>query len=109
MQPAAGALNQRVTIMRPQRTQDASGQVVDGSPVSVGSRWASVEPVTGREADLAERLTAETTHRVTFRSNRALTIQKTDYLVWRTRRFEIEAVSDFPPEGYLIVMAKETK
>jgi SPP1 family predicted phage head-tail adaptor len=102
----AGKLDQRVTIKRPVRTQDDSGQSVDGTPTTVDTRWASVKVLTGREKDFAERLAAESTHQVEMRE--PVDVRQTDFLVWKTRRLEIEAVLPQPRKGYVMLACKET-
>lgn len=66
----AGKLRHRVTLRRPKSGKDAprtpTGAVVEAYD-TLGVRWASVEPLRGRERFAAQQVNAEITHRVRLR------------------------------------------
>jgi SPP1 family predicted phage head-tail adaptor len=62
----AGLLRHRVQVQSPTGTQDEYGQAVLGW-TTLGARWASVEPLMGREMWQAQQVQADTTHKVTLR------------------------------------------
>lgn len=66
-----------------------SGQPV-ASYQSQGTFWAAVEPLTGREAIIAQQRRADVTHKVTM--YRVGAINPQDRLVYKTRIFEIVSV-----------------
>ena len=62
----AGLLCHRVTLQEPAETADEYGQMIPGW-ASLGTFWAGVEPLQGREAERARQLIATATHKVTLR------------------------------------------
>lgn len=85
----AGRLRHRITIERNAGTADAAGHAAT-TWVQQASRWASVEPLQGRELWQAREVHPEVTHRVTLRwldgITRAMRIKH------ETRVFGIEAI-----------------
>ncbi len=67
-----GSLRHRLAIQAPTRTPDGYGQAVL-SWSTVASRWASVEPLSGRELSQAAQVQADCTHRVRLRWYSGLT------------------------------------
>lgn len=67
-----GRLTHRVTLQSSSGSADSFGQP---SPVwsSVGTYWAQVSPLSGREAERARQVRADTTHTVTMRDVYAIT------------------------------------
>lgn len=61
-----GGLRHRVRLLRPERTAAAGGTAVVAWK-SVGSMFARIEPVGGREIVLADGTAARVTHRVLIR------------------------------------------
>ncbi|KKM90813.1 hypothetical protein LCGC14_1234850 [marine sediment metagenome] len=59
----AGKLRHRVTIEVLSSSQDAAGQET-GAWSTFASRWASVQPLTGKELFSARQFHADITHRV---------------------------------------------
>lgn len=91
---AAGSLRHRLTIQA--RTAASDGQ--GGETVTWAARvtvWGLVEPVTGREALMAQQLTAELATVVTLRFR--TDVRVTDRIVWGTRVLQIASVQD--PDG----------
>lgn len=62
----AGKLRHRVIIERLTATQDAAGQET-GTWGTFATRWASLEPLSGRELVNAQQVSAEVTHAITLR------------------------------------------
>lgn len=102
----AGKLRHRVTIEAPDDEQDASGQVnPDDQWTTSQTRYAAVEPLSGRNLEIARQIAAEITHKFTFRFF-ALGLSKR--LVHDSRKFEILYAHDLDEKKrYLIVYAVE--
>ncbi len=87
----AGQLRQRVTIQKDTPVQDGYGQ-----PVPVWSthltRWAAVEPLTGREYFTAQQTQAEVTTRIRVRWSSGHGITPKMRVSWSGRLFEIDSV-----------------
>jgi len=82
----AGKLNKRVELLEPTDTRDDYGGV-DTTWATWGWRWASIEPLQGREAFQAQTISASTTHKVTMRYFDGLTTKWR--IVFNGRTFEI--------------------
>lgn len=63
---AAGRLRHRVALQEQTTTLDAAGTALQTWPTVV-TRWAAVEPISGREYYLAQERHAEVTTRITMR------------------------------------------
>jgi SPP1 family predicted phage head-tail adaptor len=89
-----GRLRHRVEILSPTRTQDDYGEPIL-SWETWGTRWASVEPLTGRELWQAAQADAVVTHRIRMRAEGVKGVLMPD---WRLkhdgREFEITAIRD---------------
>jgi SPP1 family predicted phage head-tail adaptor len=84
----AGGLRERIALESRITTRDAIG----GERFSwqaEGTVWASVDAITGREAEAADQLNASTTLRVIIRPRE---IDQTWRIKWGTRTLSIEAV-----------------
>lgn len=77
---AAGRLDQRVTLQRPDNTVDALGQRTEGW-TDVATVWANVEPLRGRELFEAGQMQSEINLRVTIRYRSDVTADMR--VVWR--------------------------
>ena len=85
----AGRLRHSVIVQSPGGTRDAVGDVID-SWTSVATVWASVEPLSGREALIAAQLHASTTHKITIRWDTSLAaLAATWRILWGARVFDI--------------------
>ena len=85
----AGRLRHSVIVQSPGGTRDAVGDVID-SWTSVAMVWASVEPLSGREALIAAQLHASTTHKIVIRYQSALSALTASWrILWGTRAFDI--------------------
>ncbi len=87
----AGKLRCWVTIQQIGTAQDASGQVVD-SWSTVATRWASIEPLSGREYFAARQFQAQVNIRVRLRYLAGIVAKMR--ILYETRVFDIEAVID---------------
>jgi SPP1 family predicted phage head-tail adaptor len=93
----AGKLRQRIKIVQPNVTQDASGgwTIDDASPIAIV--WASVEMLSGRELSAAQQLVSEVSHKITIRWMRGI---RASQQVWfndaegLNRTFKIQAVQN---------------
>lgn len=64
----AGQLDQRVTLLAPADVADVDTYGhPQGEPASLGTFWAGVRGLAGREAEQARQVRAEATHAVTMR------------------------------------------
>ena len=63
---SSGALNRRIKIQRPSTAKDSLGGTTR-SWIDVATVWAAIQPLSGREAVIANRLSAEITHQITVR------------------------------------------
>lgn len=87
----AGRLNQRVILERLSEKEDAYGATVKEWD-AVGTFWAAVEPLTGREIIAADAVTALSDIRVIMRFQPGITAA--DRLVHKDRPLEIKTVID---------------
>lgn len=62
----AGTLRHRLTVQRPESVRDATGGETI-TWVTVGTVWASIEPVSGRESQGVNQILAETDTRIVMR------------------------------------------
>ena len=63
---SAGQLNHRVRIQRPATVMDAVGAPTQ-TWVDVATVWADIQPLSGREARIADRIASEVSHQITVR------------------------------------------
>lgn len=92
----AGSLKRRICIQSQSTTQDASGQPVS-TWTTVLNTWASIHAASGKEVYAASGFISELSHVLTIRYP-ALTVNSTMRVLYRSRIFIIQAVSD-PDEG----------
>lgn len=89
----AGDLSERITIRRESSTADGYG----GETITwldVGSFWASVEPLSGRERNMADQTESPRDYRfIVRRSSETIGILAKDRLTWNGRNFNIEYVA----------------
>lgn len=91
----AGRLRHRVTLQRHTPTQDAyGGETMAWS--DLGTRWAAVEPLSGREWFQAQQFNAETSIRVRVRHDSTTAAMKADDRIqFGSRTLELTA----PPQN----------
>jgi SPP1 family predicted phage head-tail adaptor len=72
--PTPGAMRQRITIEVPDAGGSSADDFGQDAPAwsTVGTFWAEVRPLAGREAIVAKQLRPEATHTITLRSSAAL-------------------------------------
>lgn len=86
----AAELNKRVTIQQTTVTQDSdSGEETD-SWGTFATRWAKVEPLTGKERWAAQQVNPEVTSRVTIRYTSGVTAKMR--VLYGSRVLQIDAV-----------------
>jgi SPP1 family predicted phage head-tail adaptor len=86
----AGRLRQRVQIVLPSGTKDSFGGSTPGGGESLGTVWAEITALTGREAVAAQSFTSIATHRVTIRWMAGVLAKC--QVIFGSRTFQIEAV-----------------
>lgn len=84
-----GKMRHRVTLERNSPTQDRSGELQDDWS-AVGTYWACVRPLSGRELVNAAQVVPLASHSVTMRNVGPLTTK--DRLVFESRVLEIGSV-----------------
>jgi SPP1 family predicted phage head-tail adaptor len=68
----SGELNRRITLQQRSATQDSFGEPTHGWQ-DLMTVWAGIEPLSGRELELAQQMSSEVTHRITVRYQSAFT------------------------------------
>lgn len=97
----AGRLDQRVTLERYTATEDDWGTPVEVW-AAVGTYWAAVEPLAGREYIAAQAAQSEVTTRVRMRWHPGLTSR--DRLVHEGTTYGIESVIDIRSQHRELVL-----
>ena len=105
----AGKLDQRVAFYRPTTASvDTSGADVAGTPTTLGTRWASVRYLSGRELEQARQLWGESDFEIEIRRWPSVTLVPKDYCTWRGRTLDIKGILGQDTRADCIrVMAKE--
>ena len=87
----AGRLRHRVTV---QRATDAIDQYGDQTPTwtALGTVWASVEPLNGREYFAAAQMQSEVSTRIVIRPISGVTLTPKDRVKFGSRYFDIQSV-----------------
>jgi len=101
-----GGLRHRVELKHlTQSSQDTHGAPID-TWTKYSDCWAEIEPLKGRELDIAQQINAEVTIKVTIRYNAAVLV--TDRVVKGSRNLEVISIVN-PEERNekLILMCKE--
>lgn len=102
----AGALDERIVVRREGLTGDGQG----GSAVAlttVGTFYASVRVMSGRERDMANQTESPRNYRIILRrSTLSADIQENDKVVWRGKTMNIRFIADAGPrQQYLMIEA----
>ena len=87
----AGTLRTRVLIQQRALGRDGFGQQVT-TWSTLSEAWAAIEPMSGRELELAQAVSAEVTHQVTIRYRPGIT--QAMRIVYNGRVFDIHSVLD---------------
>ena len=116
MQPLqAGKLRQRISIFDiPQGQPDTAGELADpldaadlSKLIPLGTFWASIEPLGGRELLQAAETLGESTHRVIMRWP-GFEVTSEMWIQFGTRMFDITNTSDIEERNRVVViMCKE--
>lgn len=85
----AGSLRHRITIEQSTQTPNDLGERIE-TWATLSQRWASVEPLSGRELETARIHHATVSHRITIRYYSSL--QPTHRIKWGSRIFSIDAI-----------------
>jgi len=88
-----GLYNQQIVIRRKNVTLTAGEEVI-GTPTSLGTFWARVEALQGRELTAAQQRWAEAKYRITMPYHASLTVQRIDEIVRNTDLLDILDVVD---------------
>lgn len=100
-----GQLRHRVSIQTEGGDPDDYGEVIPSWTTSA-TRWAAVEPLTGREFWASQQLKSEVSHKVTMRGGISITPDMR--LLFDSRPFDVISVRDIDERGQWIeVLAKE--
>lgn len=106
----SGELNRRVTLQQRSSAQDSFGEPV-ASWTDVMTLWAGIQPLSGRELELAQKLASEVTHRITVRYQASLADTRVVAgmrALYKGRVFNIQAVMNEDEANVLIhLMAGE--
>ena len=89
----AGTLRTRVEVQRIAEERDKQGGIVS-SWTTIGQRWASVVPLSGREYWSAQQVQSDVTHGVTMRYLEGLTSKHRLRLLHSQRVLNIQSVLD---------------
>ena len=112
MTSVAGGMRHRITFYRADETAvDSGGNPTTGTPTNLGTRWANIKPIAGREFLSADQVHAESTHMVTLRNDSlSRNLTPKDWIEWGTRIFEISTVPDygFFNRNLVVVQVEET-
>ena len=102
---AAGELNRRMTVMAYSDAPRADGGITKAE-TNLGQRWASIEPLSGREYMEAAQMGSEVTHRIRLRYFDGLTTKH--HLTYGGRTFNIVSMLDLNEGGVVHeLMCKE--
>jgi len=96
-----GLLRHRVTIQRLSKYQNEMGEE-EPKWTNVATRWASIEPISGREYFAAQQINAEITHRVKMRYLEEM--GSTMRLLCGTRIFQIEVLINVEERNQLLII-----
>lgn len=101
----AGRLQHRVEIQKAIEIPDSFGEPLP-TWVTQATRWAAVEPLSGRELFLAQQVQADVTHRVGLRFTPDVTPKMR--VLFGERVLNIESVLDSTESGFeLELLCKE--
>lgn len=87
-----GRLRKRVTVVKPNRTRDAYGQE-SYATATVGTFWAEIRPLSGRELANAAQIKSEVTHAITMRyPGASVPITSNMQILYNGRTFAIDGI-----------------
>ena len=94
----AGRMRHSVTLQRQASTQDAWGQQTN-TWTDLGTCFASIEPVRGREYFVASGEKANVTHELRMRARSDISPRPDDRVSFGTRNFDIQSVLNLSEHG----------
>jgi len=99
-------MNRRIILQRPSTAQDTYGGPVR-TWTDLGTFWAEIQPLSGRELESAQRMASEVSHQIVVRYQAifADTRQVAGYrAVYRSRIFNIHAALNEDESNVLITL-----
>ena len=103
---APGELNRRLVLEAPVESADGAGGVTRGY-AAVMTLWASVEPVSARNAVVADAPGATVTHRIVMRRRTAVTTRHR--FVDGATVYRIVSLRDDATRRFLVIGAEQRK
>lgn len=88
-----GRMRFRVQVVRDVFTSDDLGQEVP-TPTTVGTYWADISTLSGRELTNARQRVATVSHKVTMRWQGAGAVNSNDHLVYQGRTFHVDWINN---------------
>ena len=102
----AGKLRHKIKIQVGTITQNATGEeILTWTDLAV--RWASVEPLTGKEAFQEDHLQAEVTHKIFVRKTAGVVPKMR--VLFGSRVFDIKSVLNIEERGVMLKLMCEEK
>lgn len=86
--PDVGDLRHQVQLLPPIITPASTGELVKTWTRVAATVWASIEELSGRELEAAQRRVAEATVRIVIRYRRD--VNEIWHIIWQGRTFEVE-------------------
>ncbi len=105
MSVAAGRRSRRIVIQSLTQATTAGGEVTE-TAATHAEVWAAIEPLSGREAWIAQQSQATTTHKITILYRPGITADMQALYDGRTFRFD-SVVNLDEANRHLIIMATE--
>ena len=84
-----GQLRHRITVQQLSKARNSMGEEEPGW-TNFATRWASIEPISGREYFTAQQVNAEITHRVRMRYLKGM--ENTMRFLYGTRIFQVKVI-----------------
>ena len=102
----AGTLGRRIKIQRPSTIKDSLG-APSRTWIDVATVWADIQPLSGREAVIASRISVELTHQITVRyqsifENPQLVAQYR--VIYKSRIFNIHSALNEDEKRVLVIL-----
>lgn len=100
----SGELNRRIRLQQRNAAQDSFGEKVL-TWTDLATVWAAIEPLSGRELELAQKVSSEVTHRISIRYQPQFTDTRTVAslrALYKSRIFNIQAAMNVDEANVLI-------
>lgn len=89
----AGELSERITVSRYTRVDDSMGGGMD-TWAGYATLWACVEPISGRERDMANQTESPRDYRfIVRRTSESAAILAKDKITWRGKAFNVRYIA----------------